>query len=77
MIGWLKQLTTGKDNQTPCLGRISWAASMLVICAGGAWNAAHAAGIDLMQLAQAIGVIVLAHGGAIFVKADTEPEPAK
>lgn len=72
-MNWLNQLFTGKDNVTHDLGRWSWAASTLSIIGGGVWNAIHAGSIDLMGFAQAIGVVVAAHGGAIWAKKDTEP----
>lgn len=69
----LQKLLTGKDNATPDLGRWSWAASLASVFAGGAWNAIHNQALDLMAFAQAIGVVVAAHGGAIWAKAKTEP----
>lgn len=73
----IKQLLTGVDGETHDLGRWSWVASMAAVMGGGAWNAVHSAAVDLMQLAQAIGVVVAAHGGALWAKAKTEPEPDK
>jgi len=72
---WLTDLFTGKDNMTHDLGRWSWAASTLSIIGGGIWNALHAGAVDLMAFAQAIGVVVAAHGGAIWAKKDSEPDP--
>lgn len=72
---FLKQLLTGKDGQTHDLGRWSWVVSTASVIGGGVWNALHAGVIDLMQLAQAIGLVVAAHGGALWAKKDTEPEP--
>ena len=73
---WLQQLFTGKDNQTHDLRRWSWAESTISLIAGGIWNALHAGAIDLMAFAQAIGVVVAAHGGALWAKKDTEPSHA-
>lgn len=70
---FLKHLLTGKDNETHDLGRWSWVVSTVTVIGGGAWNAVHAGAIDLMQLAQAIGIVVAAHGGALWAKKDTEP----
>lgn len=70
----LTDLMTGKDGATHDLGRWSWAGSMFAVIGGGAWNALHAGAIDLMQLAQAIGVVVAAHGGALWAKSHTEPD---
>lgn len=75
-MNWLTHLLTGRDNQTHDLGRWSWAGTTLATIAGAAWNAVHGGVVDLMQFAQAIGVIVAAHGGAIWAKKDTEPAPS-
>lgn len=72
---WLKHLVTGIDGKTHDLGRYSWIASMLSVIGGGIWNALHAGAVDLMQFAQAIGVVAAAHGGALMMKAKTEPIP--
>lgn len=69
-----RDLFTGKDGTTHDLGRWSWAVSTVSVIGGGAWNAIHAGAIDLAQLAQAIGVVVAAHGGALWAKRSTEPE---
>jgi hypothetical protein len=71
----LTQLLTGKDGQTHDMGRWSWAISIVSVVAGGVWNALHAGALDLAAFSQAIGAVVLAHGGALFAKAKTEPEP--
>lgn len=73
---WLKHLLTGKDNVTHDIARHSWLATTLATIGGAVWNALHAGAVDLMQFAQAIGVIVAAHGGAIWAKKDSEPPPS-
>lgn len=70
----LNDLLTGKDNETHDIGRWSWALSMLAVIGSGASNIWHSGIIDLLQLAQAIGAVVLAHGGALFAKSKTEPD---
>lgn len=67
-------LLTGRDGTTHDLGRWSWVVSTGSVIGGGVWNAVHAGAVDVMQLAQAIGVVVAAHGGALWAKAKTEPE---
>ena len=66
-------LLTGADNQTHDVGRWSWVISMFSVIGAASFNIWHGAVVDLMQFSQAIGAIVLAHGGAIFAKAKTEP----
>lgn len=70
-----RHLVTGQDNATHDIGRWSWLVSTASVIGGGVWNAIHAGTIDLMAFAQAIGVVVGAHGVAIFAKKDTEPKP--
>ena len=69
----LRNLFTGKDGETHDIARVSWAAGILSVIGGGIWNALHAGLVDMMALAQAIGVVVAAHGGALWAKKDTEP----
>ena len=69
-----QQPMTGKDGETHDLGRWSWVVSTASVIGGGVWNAVHAGAVDVMQLAQAIGVVVAAHGGALWAKSKTEPE---
>jgi hypothetical protein len=75
-MDWIKHILTGKDGETHDVARHSWVWTTLAIIAGGAWNAVHSGAVDLMQFAQAIGINTAAHGGAIFAKAKTEPDPA-
>ena len=70
----LKQLFTGKDGETQDMGRWSWAASMFAVTGHSVWGAISHATVDILQLAQAIGVIVAAHGGALWAKRTTEPD---
>ena len=73
MGNMLKDLFTGQNNQTHDIGRWSWAISIFSVIGGGAWNALHGVTVDLMQFAQALGVVVAAHGGALWAKKSTEP----
>lgn len=70
----INDLLTGKDNETHDIGRYSWLVSMVTVAGAAVSNVWHAGIVDLMQLAQAIGVIVVAHGGALFAKSKTEPD---
>lgn len=71
---WLKHLFTGKDNCTQDMGRWSWAISMAAVIGHSIYAAVTHTAVDLMQLAQAIGVVVAAHGAALWAKKDTEPQ---
>lgn len=69
----LKNLLTGKDNETHDLGRWSWVISMVAFMFGFAWELFNHVAIDFVKFSQAIATIVGAHAGALWVKKDTEP----
>lgn len=69
----LKDLFTGKDNQTHDLGRWSWAISMLTVVGGAAYKLHLGQDVSLSDMAQAISLVVAAHGVALWAKRDTEP----
>lgn len=70
----LQALHTGADNETLDLGRVSWSASFIAVAGAAAMNWWHGVTINLQELAVALGVIAGAHGGALFLKKDTEPK---
>lgn len=78
MIARIKEifndLMTGKDNETHDMGKWSWLLSMVTVIGTSIWNALHAGIIDVMNVAQALGVVVAAHGAALWAKKDTEPD---
>ena len=69
----LQQLVTGKDNCTHDLARWSWLITTLATLLGALWNASQTGVADLMQFAQAIGILCSTHGAALLLKKDTEP----
>jgi hypothetical protein len=72
-MNWFKQIVTGADNSTHDMGRWSWLISMFAIIGHSTWSAIQHVAVDLGSLAQALGVVVAAHGAAIWAKKDTEP----
>lgn len=77
MIELLRELLTGKDNKTHDIARWSWFTTTLSVIAGGFWNALHTNSVNLTDFAQAIGIITGAHGAAVMMKKDTEPDDTK
>ena len=71
---WLKQLVTGKDNKTHDIAHWSWVTTTIATIIGAAWNAVHGGVMDLMQFAQAIGIISGAHGASVMMKQNSEPD---
>jgi hypothetical protein len=74
MKQWAKKILSGKDNDTPDLGRWSWALSWTVVTIVAIWQVVHGVAIDLLTLAGAYTGIGAGHGIAIGAKASTEPE---
>ena len=73
MRDMIKQLFTGMDGETHDMGRWSWALSIFSVIGLGAWHMLESRTLDLMQFAQAIGVVVGVHAGGLWAKKDTEP----
>lgn len=69
----IKELLTGKDNETYCMGRVTWAASFsaIVLTAGGIILSGGTVGIA--ELGIALAAIATGHGAAIKLKESTEP----
>lgn len=70
-------LFTGKDNKTHDLGRWSWALSFVLVAALALWHEYKGIAVDLTTLAQAICLVVGAHGAALWAKSSTEPDSPK
>lgn len=71
----MRQMVTGKDNCTHDLARWSWLVTTVATVLGALWNAAQTGVADLLQFAQAIGILCSTHGAALLLKKDTEPGP--
>jgi hypothetical protein len=69
----LKQLLTGKDNQTYDLGRVSWLVGMVAIIALAGYEVMHST-ISLRELAESLGIVSAAGGASVAMKSKTEPE---
>jgi len=69
----LKQLLTGKDNQTYDLGRVAWLVGLLAIIGVAAYQLINN-NVSLRELAEAIGIVSGASGVSIMAKKETEPQ---
>jgi hypothetical protein len=69
----LKQLLTGKDNQTYDLGRVSWLVGMLAIILLAAYEVMHNT-VSLRELAESLGIVSAAGGASVAMKQKAEPE---
>lgn len=69
----LMALFTGKDNQTLDLGRVLWAKMSVVYCAATFYALYKGHPIDYSMWATGAGLILAGGGGALALKAKTEP----
>jgi len=69
----VKELITGKDNETLCMGRISWAASYIAIVGVASGIILSGGMLGIAELGIALATIAAGHGAAIKLKETTEP----
>lgn len=70
----LNDLLTGKDNETHDIGRWSLVFSMFTFIGACIYNGAHSQVIELEKLYMGMSAIVGAHGAAMLMKKETEPD---
>jgi hypothetical protein len=70
----INDLLTGKDNQTHDIGRWSLVFTMFAFLMSCIYNAVHAGIVDLEKLYLGVAAIVSAHGAALLMKKDSEPD---
>ena len=69
----LKQLLTGKDNQTYDLGRVSWLIGMIAVIGLAFYEVMHAQ-VSLRELAESLGIVSAASGASVAMKQGAEPQ---
>ena len=74
MKEYLTQLLTGRDNHTQDIARWSWMISLVAVIAGAGYELIHSNALSLREFAEAVGIISGAHGAAVMMKKDTEPQ---
>jgi len=74
MKDFLTQLLTGKDNHTQDIARWSWMISLVAVIIGAGYELIHSNALSLREFAEAVGIISGAHGAAVMMKKDTEPQ---
>ena len=68
----IKQLLTGKDNQTYDLGRVSWVVGLIAVIALSFYEVMHSS-VSIRELAEALGIVSAAGGASVAMKGKTEP----
>jgi len=71
----LTDLLTGKDGKTHDIARWSWMISMLAIIVGAGIELYQSVNVSLKDFAESVGIIAGAHGAAVMMKKDAEPQP--
>ena len=74
MKDFLNQLLTGKDNHTQDIARWSWMISLVAVIIGAGYELIHSNALSLREFAEAVGIISGAHGAAVMMKKDAEPQ---
>jgi len=69
----LKQLLTGKDNETYDLGRVSWLIGMVAVI-GLAFYEVMNSQVSLRELAESLGIVSAAGGASVAMKQNAEPQ---
>jgi hypothetical protein len=72
MTDILKQLLTGKDNETYDIGRVTWLISIAVVIALAFYQVMHNA-VSIRELAESLGIVSAAGGASVAMKGKTEP----
>jgi hypothetical protein len=70
----LKQLLTGKDNETHDIGRWTWLIGFVAIICIAIYEVMQAHQISLTELAEALGLVSGAGGASVMMKKDAEPQ---
>jgi len=73
MFKFFKHMFTGIDNETYDLGRILWAKISVVFCIVSIYHTVHTGQFDPQAWAIGASSILAGGGGAIALKAKTEP----
>lgn len=68
-----KHLFTHRDNETYDLGRVTWGASFVAICAASAGIILTSGALGIAEMGIALATIAAGHGAAIKLKESTEP----
>jgi len=73
-MNWVRNLLTGKDNQTIDMGRVLWAVSLVSLVGNEAYAIGwHGQPFDPSAFATGCAAILAGGGAALGFKAHTEP----
>jgi hypothetical protein len=69
----LRQLLTGKDNETYDIGRVTWLISLIAVIALAFYEVMNNS-VSIRELAESLGIVSAAGGASVAMKGKTEPE---
>jgi hypothetical protein len=69
----LKQLLTGKDNQTYDIGRVTWLLGFFAVIGIATFEVMHSS-VSLRELAESLGIVSGAGGASVMMIKDAEPQ---
>jgi hypothetical protein len=69
----IKNLLTGKDNQTYDIARVAWAISILAVLSVAGYQVITNGTVSLRELAESLGIVSGAGGASVWAKKDSEP----
>jgi len=70
----IRQLLTGKDNETYDIGRVTWFIGIVAIVTLAAYQAATSTIVSLRELAESLGIVSAAGGASVAMKSRAEPD---
>ena len=73
MPNLIKNLLTGKDNETYDIGRVTWMLGTVAVIALAGYEVMRD-NVNLRELAEALGIVSGAGGASVMMKKDTEPQ---
>jgi len=69
---FIKQLLTGKDNETYDIGRVTWLVSLIAVIALAFYEVMNNS-VSIRELAESLGIVSAAGGASVAMKGKTEP----
>jgi len=69
---FIKQLLTGKDNETYDIGRVTWLISLIAVIALAFYEVMNNS-VSIRELAESLGIVSAAGGASVAMKGKTEP----
>jgi hypothetical protein len=73
MDKFLRQLLTGKDNETYDIGRFTWLVGTVAIIALAFYEVTRG-NINIREIAESLGIISAAGGASVAMKHKAEPD---